>query len=196
MKKIIVFLLIFACLTMAGCNPERNKSYSKEITTRDIKIEKVSNSLYFSFKVRPQVDVNHLMITIAFYDKNEYPVGARTKKLGKVLAGQEYTIEFNENDFTLTEMLAIYKYKFIEADGTLWIEQETHGICFEHNYDDGIVNKKATCGCLGETIYTCKNCNYKKSELIPRTEHNWVNDKYTDSIYICTKCCIRCDWKD
>lgn len=181
---------------MTGCNPERNTSYSKEITTRDIKIERISNSLYFSFKVRPQEDVNDLMITIAFYDKNDYPVGARTKKLGKVLAGQEYTIEFNENDFTLTEMLAISKYKFIEADGTLWIEQKTHGICFEHNYDDGVINKKATCSCLGETIYTCKNCNYKKSELIPRIEHNWVNDKYTDSIYICTQCCSRCDWKD
>ena len=199
MRKITSFVLILVLvstftLSLVACNPERNETYSKEITTRDVIIDKSSNSLNIAFVVRPQVDVNDLMITIGFYDKNDYPVRARTKKLGKVIAGQEYHIEFD--DFSYKELLAISKYKFLDADGAIWLEQDTKGFCTKHNYDNGFVNKEAKCGCLGEKIYTCQNCGYKKSELIPRTEHNWVDNKYGDMNFICTKCCVQCDWED
>ena len=185
----MALLLLF---NLAGCNPERNKSYSRVITTKDVLVEKSSQSLYFAFIVRPQTDVNDLMITIGFYDKNDYPVGARTKKLGKVLAGQEYNIEFNENDFTSREMLAIAQYKYLDADGIIWLEQNTHGVCFEHAYDDGVIGKAAACDHLGEKIYTCKTCGYKKCEIIPDLSHTWVDCKYSsDSESICKICCIR-----
>ena len=202
MKKLVtlctmtILLLCLAGCNFIGCNPERNESYSKEITNSDVIVEMQSDSLYFKFKIRPQEDVNDLMITIGFFDKNNFPVGARTKKLGKVISGNEYSIEFGSNEFTTKELFAISKWKFLEADGTIWIEQEIKSFCTKHNYDNGYINKSPTCGYLGERIYTCQNCNYKKSEIIPRTEHNWLDCKYSDSNYICDKCCIRCDWKD
>ena len=107
MRKRIIAILITVLFSfgltgcnLIGCNPERNETYSKEITTRDVVVEIQSNNLYFGFKVRPQIDVEDLMITIGFYDKNNFPVGARTKILGKVISGNEYSIEFGSNDFT------------------------------------------------------------------------------------------------
>lgn len=205
MKKIIIIsslITIFFLLSLTGCNliacnPERNETYSKKITTRDVIVEMQSDNLYFGFKIRPTTDVENLMITIGFYDKNDFPVGARTKKLGKVISGNEYSVEFGSNDFTTKELSAISKWKFLEADGTIWgIKQEIKAFCSSHNYDDGYINKSPTCGYLGEKIYTCQTCNYKKSEIIPSTEHNWLVCKYSDDKYICDKCCIRCDWKD
>ncbi len=204
MRKIIISILISVFFLLGltscnpiGCNPERNETYSKKITTRDVIVEMQSNNLYFRFKVRPQIDVEDLMITISFYDKNNFPVGARTKKLGKVISGNEYSIEFGSNDFTTKELFAISKWKFLDANGTIWgIKQEIKGFCFSHNYDDGYINKSPTCLYLGEKIYTCQTCNYKKNELIPCTEHNWLDCKYSDTNYICDKCCVRCDWKD
>lgn len=204
MRKIIIAILITVLFSfgLTGCNligrnPERNETYSKEITTRDVIVEIQSSNLYFGFKVRPQIDVEYLKITIGFYDKNNFPVGARTKKLGKVISGNEYSIEFGSNDFTTKELFAISKWKFLEADGTIWgIKQEIKAFCTSHNYDNGYINKSPTCGALGEKIYTCQTCNYKKNEIIPRTEHNWLDCKYSDSNYICDKCCWRCDWKD
>ena len=191
---LIQFMFLSVLISLASCNPERNETYTKEITTQDVILDKSSDSINIAFIVRPQVDVDDLMITIGFYDKNDYPVRAGTKKIGKVIAGQEYHIEFN--DFSYKELLAISKYKFLDADGTMRIEQDTKGFCSKHNYDDGFTSKEAKCGCLGEMLYTCQNCGYKKSEMIPYIEHNWVDNKYGDMNFICTKCCVQCDWED
>ncbi len=192
----LLLSLILISITLTACNPERNDTYWKEITTKDVLVEKSSNSLYFSFIVRPQVTVNNLHITIGFYDKNDFPVGARIKQIGAVIKGQEYHIEFNNSDFTTTELLAIAKYRYLEANGTIYgIKQETKGICFEHKYDDGFVNKQSTCYLPGEKIYTCTTCGYKKTGYIERTKHNWVTNRYSDMKYICTQCCCRADAK-
>ena len=62
-------------------------------------------------------------------------------------------------------------------------------------YDDGVVNKKNTCYDVGEKIFTCKNCGYKKSEATARKEHEWLENKYSEMKYICNKCCVRSDQK-
>ncbi len=197
MKKIFsIMLIFFILLSLVGCNPERNEYYNRQISNKEILVEKHSSGLYFSFIVRPQIDANNLMITIGFYDKNENPIGARTKNLGAVLKGQEYHLEFTTSDFTTKEYLAISKYKFLEASTLIRIDQETHGICFEHAYDNGYISKQATCGYVGEKIFTCKTCNYKKTEKIKRTSHNWIDNIYSDMKYICINCCAQCDWKD
>ena len=197
MKKIFILsILLLFISVLTGCNPERSSGYSQEITKNDVKVEKFSNSLYFAFIIRPQVSVDDLSVTIGFYDKNDYPVGARTKQIGKVIAGQEYHIEFNNNDFTTTELSVISKFKYLDAEGTLWLDQETHGLCFEHKYDSGYITREPHCDCLGERMYTCLTCGYKKNELISRIEHNWVENKYSDMKYICTKCLSRCNWMD
>ena len=200
MRKIISFVLIIVSVfsftfSLVSCNPERNETYRKKITTRDVLQDKYSNSLYLSFVVRPQIDIDDLKIVIGFYDKNGYPVGHGYKKIGKVIAGQEYHIEFDDNYFSYKQLLAVSKYKYLNAEGSITVDQNTHGFCSNHNYDEGYENKKSTCDCLGEKIYTCKSCGYKKSEMIPRIEHNWVDNKYGDMKYICTKCCIQADGK-
>ena len=189
-------MMIILLLCFTGCNANVYNRYSKEITNNDVIVEMQSDSLFFKFKVRPQNDVSDLMITIGFYDKNSFPVGARNKRLGKVISGHEYSIEFGSDDFSAKEFFAISKWKFLKADGTIWIEQEIKSFCIKHNYDNGYISKSPTCGYLGEKIYTCTTCNYKKSEYVASTEHNWLDNKYSDTKYICDQCCIRCDWKD
>lgn len=192
-------ILIF-CLTgcsLIGCNPERNEEYTREVKNNEVIVEMQSNTLYFEFKVRPQINIDDLQITIAFYDKNNFPVGARTKDLGKVVAGNEYSIQFNSSDFTTKEMFAISKWKYLRARGTVRVEQEINGFCSKHNYDSGYISKPSTCIDYGERIYTCNKCNYKKSDLLELTEHNWLDCKYSDDAkFICDKCCIRTDRKD
>lgn len=85
MRKIISFALILVSIftisfSLVSCNPERNETYRREITTRDVLLDKSSNSLYLAFVVRPQIDIDDLRIVIGFYDKNGYPVGHAYKK--------------------------------------------------------------------------------------------------------------------
>ena len=194
-NKILLLLLTFSILFFSSCNPERNKTYHKEITTNDVLVEACSSNTSFKFVVRPQIDLNDLRISIGFCDENSYPVSARTKDVGKVIAGNEYYIEFLNSDFTSKEIHNISKWRYLDAEGTVYVKQETKGICSKHDYDDGVVNKKNTCYDVGEKIFTCKNCGYKKSEATARKEHEWLDNKYSDMKYICNKCCVRSDQK-
>ncbi len=195
MKKFLIIVLILLVFTnFVACNPERNESYSKEINKNDIIVEISPNTLTPSFIVRPQIDIDDLSIHIGFYDQNDYPVRAGTKRIGKVVAGNEYTVEFDY--LTTKEILNMSKWKLINVEGKISIKQKFSVFCTQHHYDEGYINKKATCENLGEKIFTCKNCNYKKTESIERLEHDWVETKYSEMNYICTKCCIQCDYED
>lgn len=194
-NKILLLLLTISILFFSSCNPERNKTYCKEITTNDVLVEACSSDTSFKFVVRPQIDVDDLNISIGFCDENSFPVSARIKNVGKVIAGNEYYIEFLNSDFTSKEIHSISKWRYLDAEGTVYVEQDAKGMCSKHVYDDGVVNKKNTCYAAGEKIFSCKYCGYKKSEVIAMKEHEWVDNKYSDMKYICNKCCVRSDQK-
>ena len=198
MKKLLSLLSIYTLIltsvfSLTSCNPERDAQYSKQITTSDVLIDQSVSIINPAFIVHPQVDIDNLTITISFYDKDNYPVAMRTHKLGKAIAGQEYYIEIDS--LSQRELSNISHYKFTDAEGTIWIEQETKGICLEHKYDDGFINKNATCNSAGEKIYSCTNCGYKQSSLFARSQHNWVYNKYGDFKFICSHCCVQSNSK-
>lgn len=200
LKSLLTTLILIICITVitsCACNPEVSKSYSREINNNEVIVEKSSASKYFGFAIRPQIDVENLYITIGFYDKNNYPVCARTKLIGTVNKGQEYHIEFINSDFTLKEFLAISKSKYLSADATLWVKQETKGICFKHQYDDGFISKIPTCLLSGQKTYTCSICGYKKTKILTHTgQHDWVENKYSEMKCICTLCCCSANSKN
>lgn len=59
--------------------------------------------------------------------------------------------------------------------GTLFL---TGCIC-EHEYNEGIVTKEATCLETGEKIYTCNLCQKEKMESIPLADHKYDNGTIT-----------------
>lgn len=193
-KEFFLFNIILILLvSLTSCSSyEHEMSYYEFVDKNDVYVEKNSNSLYIAFTVRPQIDIDHLTLAFGFYDKNDYPVVYASKRLGKVIAGQEYHIEFS---FSTKEMLAISKYKYLDADGEIYKKCTYSGIC-EHTYNDGYVQKKASCANNGMLIKECTKCGLIDTNYIPYEEHNWVTNKYSDTKYICTKCCIRSDSKD
>ena len=72
----------------------------------------------------------------------------------------------------------------------------------EHQFDEGVVTKAATCAKEGVKTYTCKTCGETKTEVIPKTDHDYkeqtekkkvVDKKAWDeevktTIYFCTGC--------
>lgn len=42
-----------------------------------------------------------------------------------------------------------------------------------HEWDAGTVNVAASCKAAGETLYACKICGATKTEVIPKTNHDW-----------------------
>lgn len=56
----------------------------------------------------------------------------------------------------------------------------------EHNYDEGMVTKEATCTEAGEITYTCKDCQNIMIEPIEATGHNWSEEWIVDTEPTCT----------
>ena len=81
---------------------------------------------------------------------------------------------------------------YVDGSG-LWVE--TKG---QHNFDNGVVTKAATCGKNGVKTFTCKTCGETKTESIPATEgHKYDNGVVTKEptcanegvrTFTCTEC--------
>ncbi|MGN0363539.1 MAG: hypothetical protein ACI4ET_11945 [Bilifractor sp.] len=58
----------------------------------------------------------------------------------------------------------------------------------EHIWDEGKINKEATCNEPGEKTYTCIVCGNTKTEEIPATgEHQWASEYTVDKEATCTE---------
>ena len=66
-------------------------------------------------------------------------------------------------------------------DKPILIEMNT-----EHNYDEGMVTKEATCTEAGEITYTCIDCQNIMIEPIEATGHNWSEEWIVDTEPTCT----------
>ena len=67
----------------------------------------------------------------------------------------------------------------------------------EHTWNDGAIEKEATCTETGVKVYTCTVCGDTKEEEIPATGHVWDEGKVTTEAttevegvktYTCTVC--------
>ncbi len=57
------------------------------------------------------------------------------------------------------------------------VEEASADVC-EHNWDDGVETKAATCKVMGETTYTCTECGAVKTEYIP-ARHS-IQENFTE----------------
>ena len=53
------------------------------------------------------------------------------------------------------------------------------GCSCEHEYDEGVITKEATCLEEGEKTYTCKLCQKEKKEVVPLSDHKYDNGVIT-----------------
>lgn len=70
----------------------------------------------------------------------------------------------------------------------------------DHNWDDGVVAKQASCTEAGEKLFTCARCHSTKTEEIPAVGHDLIVDAAVPAT--CTEAgltegshCTRCDYK-
>lgn len=75
--------------------------------------------------------------------------------------------------------------------------QITARLVFEHEYDKGVITKKASCETDGERTYTCAGCKESYTEKINATGHAWNEGEITTratcaksgiKTYTCTLC--------
>lgn len=86
-----------------------------------------------------------------------------------------------DSEFTIDlhlEKNTVYYIKFFSTSGG------TGNYKFKleclHNWDSGTIVKQASCVENGLIKYTCLVCNTEKQEVVPKTEHYIVEDKYVE----------------
>lgn len=65
-----------------------------------------------------------------------------------------------------------------------------------HSFDNGVVTKEATCTEKGIKTYTCKTCNYKKTEEIELKEHTYSTTWSSNGSYHWHECTVCKQQKD
>ena len=74
----------------------------------------------------------------------------------------------------------IFSYSVVamaDEGDTCLVCNETHthtDICYQHQWDAGVVNKESTCTEPGTKTYTCQQCHFEKSETIPLKRHSFA----------------------
>ena len=184
-----IFLIMFSVFSVFGCNSNDKDYYIRRPTHTDVRIEQdPSGLLSMKFLVIPQKDIVDLCVSFSFFDSNNKPIIKKTKQMGDVIKGNQYTIQLPLSEFTASQLLKISRYKTQFFRGIITISQEKQGLCLMHNFNQTKI-KEATCDAEGEILHTCKNCNYKQTEIISYKNHNFI--KLDSTYYICTDCCVR-----
>lgn len=195
LKKVFLlnlFLILMVCL--ASCNSlgglgKSRQILNKDVCQSDVIVSKVSNGLYFSFIVRPQVDIEGLYICFCFYDKDNYPIISYIEEIGKVVVGNEYHVEIGST-FSAKELAAISNYNYFPR-GRIFEEYEYKLDCSEHEYDNGYLITPNNCFYGGQLVKTCKKCGIKDVSYMLTVSCNFVKNKYSSyAKYICSECCV------
>lgn len=179
--SVLIFItyILLNCFIFVGCNDTTNEKYyyRSVSTTNDIIVEQKTNlSMSLSFVVRPQNDIDDLLLGFSFFDANDNPIIAKSKELGNVNNGGEYNIQldFLDDDFSFSQFSKIAKFNIDIIRGRIKELQNTTKSCSNHKFNDGTITISSSCHTMGEKILTCSKCNYKKVENISYKEHNYI----------------------
>ena len=104
---IFIFILVFFAVggtifgvyyyntNPTGCAGSTEKHPSRYATNSDIVVDSSSSLTEYKILIRPNCDIDNLTLGISFYDKNEKFIDSKTKLIGNVKEGREYTVYIN-----------------------------------------------------------------------------------------------------
>ena len=134
---IFAILAIVIAVALANYYASNNKDEStppkegilqiikRDATNKDIEISDSIDlsSLSIALTIHPNCDIDDLEITLNYYDKNGVFLKSQTEKIGDVEKGKKETINISITDFSLTEILKIYKTQIGVTGGSVSIFQ-------------------------------------------------------------------------
>lgn len=130
MKRIkLIFLstlLILSTIFLCACFPDFSttnndkKLLSRPATYSDVSVTQNQDfSLSNKFQLIPNTDISNLQITINFKDSNKKDIVSKTKTIGNVTKGKEYTFSFSITEFSLVESFKIAYWNYEVTGGTI-----------------------------------------------------------------------------
>ena len=75
--------------------------------------------LGITYKIVPDTDIKDLQVTIYCSDKNDSLITSKTKAVGNVKTGVEYSVTISISEFTFSEMFKIEYYRLRVTGGTV-----------------------------------------------------------------------------
>ena len=101
-------------------NQSNGKLFSRNAKNSDIFIDaEYSFPVSINLVLRPYEDIDDLEITIQYLNKAGETIKTQQKIVGNVKEGQEYRIQINLTEFSLTEIAKIETCKFTVTHGNI-----------------------------------------------------------------------------
>ena len=114
--KLILFTVI-SLLLLTGCE---TKILTREATINDINIDTSQElSLNVQYIMIPYTDINDLELKFKYYDKNHKLVTTKTKSIGNVKEGTQYSISINFGEFNFFDLFKISYTSVSVINGTV-----------------------------------------------------------------------------
>lgn len=106
--------------TTRNSQSSENKIFSRNAKNSDIYVDaEYSFPVSINLIVRPYTDIDGLELTIKYIDKSGETIKTQQKTIGNVKEGQEYRIQINLTDFSLSQIWNIDNCLFTVSNGTV-----------------------------------------------------------------------------
>lgn len=117
-NKIIVAILIFitSLFILTGCN----KILTRQATINDINIDTSQEiSFNINYVMIPYVDIDDLELQFKYYDNDKNLITTKTKSVGNVKEGNQYTVSVSLTEFNFFDLFKINYTSVSVINGTV-----------------------------------------------------------------------------
>ena len=116
-KLMLILITVISLLLLTGCE---TKILTREATINDINIDTSQElSLNVQYIMIPYTDINDLELKFKYYDKNHKLVTTKTKSIGNVKEGTQYSISINFGEFNFFDLSKISYTSVSVINGTV-----------------------------------------------------------------------------
>lgn len=120
LNRILLILLTLALILLTCACTDSPQLFSRDATNADIYIDLQQEfSLNIKYQMTPNVDIKGLELTFTFSDKNRQVLTTKTKYVGDVTKGGQYTISISLTEFNLIDILKIENSSCTVTKGTV-----------------------------------------------------------------------------
>ena len=105
-------------VSIGGNNDGATKLLSRSARDSDITY-RIETELSVIIKIVPNTDIKDLQVTIYCSDKNDSLITSKTKSLGNVKEGGEYSVTIGLTEFTISEIFKIEYWRLRVTGGTV-----------------------------------------------------------------------------
>ena len=116
-KLMLILISVISLLLLTGCE---TKILTREATINDINLDTSQElSLNVQYIMIPYTDINDLELKFKYYDKNHKLVTTKTKSIGNVKEGTQYSISINFGEFNFFDLFKISYTSVSVINGTV-----------------------------------------------------------------------------